>query len=84
MVLDALTAAQAFPAAGIETQRAEARARAMSQARGIDLEQGATKAAPYRALWLPGAGIVTLVAAVSRLRSEYCPEMLDTFSLHTL
>ena len=33
----------------------------------IDLEQVATKAELYRALWLQGAGIVTLVTALSRL-----------------
>ena len=67
MTFDTLTAAQELHAAGIETKQAEAIAKAIGQAQGIDLEQVATKAELYRALWLQGAGIVTLVTALSRL-----------------
>ena len=48
------------------------------QAQGMDLEQVATKAELYRALRLQGAGIVTLVTALSRLLSEHCPFHLGT------
>ncbi len=50
-----------------ETKQVEAIARAIGQAQSIDLEQVAPKAELYRALWLQGAGIVTLVTALSRL-----------------
>ena len=63
MAFDTLTAAQELHAAGIETKQAEA----IGQAQGRDLEQVATKAKLHRALWLQGAGIVTLVTALSRL-----------------
>ena len=67
MAFDTLTAAQELHASGIETKQAEAIARAIGQAQSIDPEQVATKAELYRALWLQGAGIVTLVTALSRL-----------------
>ena len=73
-----LAAARALEAAGVERRQAEAHAEALRQAATADRDEYATKAdlerlradlaglegRMYRALWLQGAGIVAVLAAL--------------------
>ena len=61
---DLLAAVRKLVNAGIERSQAEAIAEELRTAAGADRAELVTKAEFYRALWIQGAGIVAILAAI--------------------
>lgn len=61
---DTLGAAHDLEAAGFTRAQAEAAAKAMQAAAGADRAELVTRGELYRALWIQGAGIVTILTAL--------------------
>ena len=61
---DALEAARDLEASGLERAQAEAIAKTMRKAAGADRAELVTRDELYRALWIQGAGIVTILTAL--------------------
>ena len=61
---DTLGAARELEASGLERAQAEAIAKTMREAAGADRAELVTRGELYRALWIQGAGIVTILTAL--------------------
>ena len=61
---DSLETARELENAGFTREQAEAAAKAMNAAAGADRSELVTRGDLYRALWIQGAGIITILTAL--------------------